>query len=282
MKDKKEIKTAVDSLLDMFTTGKMPEAVAFHLIRKQQGVEDKPSDKWSIGNKILQSIQGTDDSRGFKQWNTVGRAVKKGSKAIYIVAPLTRKIKEINSKTGKEEDKLVIKSFRAIPVYRVEDTEGDPLPQPVEYLPAEYPPLFDVAEKLGISVSYSPCGGLYLGTYTISNNSIKLCSHDAIVYFHELAHAVHNTFSDLRKCPSDVAECVAEFSACVLCQIQGIEGYESQGWDYIKTISRHKDEPDKALRLIMQVLADVEKVVLTILNVATKEKDPEEAVSQTA
>lgn len=282
-KDNKELyQEAVNSLLEMFKSGKMPEAVAFNIIRKQKGVVYKPSDRWSIGNQILQMIQGTDDARGYKQWLAIGRCVKKGKHAIHILAPMTYKVKKINPDTGKEEERVIITGFRPIPVYRIEDTTGVEINYIPDFVPPTPPPFWDVAEKLGIKVSYIPKLGNYLGQFNMKSNTIKLCSQDAVVFLHELAHAVHNTFCDLRKCDHSIAETVAEFSAVVLAHIQGITGFEQQGLEYIKAATKNKDNPEAALKFIMQCLSDVEKVVSIILEAAENnnpiENAPAEAV----
>lgn len=268
---------AVDNLLAMFESGQMPEAVTFNIIRKQQGVVYKPSDRWSLGNQILQMLQHTDDARGYKQWKEVGRTVIKGRKAIHILAPMTVKVKKVNPNTGLEEERTIITGFRPIPVFRYEDTEGAELDYIPDYELPTPPPFWDVAEKLGIKVSYIPMLGNYLGRFNMRDNTIKLCSEDAVVYFHELAHAAHNTFVDLRKCDHSVAEVVAEFSAVVLAHIQGISGYEHQGWEYIKHATHNKDNPEEALKFIMQCLSDVEKVVTIILEAAENNNPNEEA-----
>lgn len=268
---------AVDKLLAMFESGKMPEAVAFQIIRRQKGECYKPSDYWSLGNQILQMSQGTDDARGYKQWLEVGRHVRKGCHAIHIMAPLTKKVKAVNPKTGLEEDKVIVFGFRAIPVYRYEDTDGADLEGIPDYSPATPPPFWNVAEKLGISVRYVPMMGNYLGQFNMAANTIKLCSKDAVVYFHELAHAVHNTFTDLRTCDKAVAEAVAEFSAVVMASIQGIDGYEKQAWEYIKMVTDNRDNSEAALKALMQVLSDVEKVVSIVLSASDESHNEEKA-----
>ena len=108
--DKNElIKNAVEKLLQMFESGKFPEAVAMSVIRKREG-ETIPSDKWSLGNRLLMRMQGTEDARGYKQWQMIGRQVKKGTKAIYIFSPATKIITEKNAE-GEEEKKIIIKAF---------------------------------------------------------------------------------------------------------------------------------------------------------------------------
>ena len=103
-KDKNEIvKEAVENLMDMFKSGKMPEKIAFSIIHRHAG-DIIPSDRWSVGNRILSLLQGTTDARGYKQWLEAGRHVKKGCRAIYIMAPLTRKIAENDKLTGEAKD----------------------------------------------------------------------------------------------------------------------------------------------------------------------------------
>lgn len=268
------VKEAVENLMDMFKSGKMPAKIAFSIIHKHAG-DVIPSDSWSIGNRILSLIQGTTDARGYKQWLEAGRHVKKGCHAIYIMAPLTRKVQEKDSATDDEQkEKVIVTGFRPLPVYRFEDTEGADLPYDHEYQPKTYPPFFNVAEKLGIDVSYHPLTANYLGKFSLNTNKIQLCTHDAIVYYHELAHAVHSTFVDLRIYDQKKAEITAEFSACVLAEISNIQGYESQGYEYIRNYCcKDEKRPEGVLKKIMSVLTDVDRIVTIVLETAEEEPD---------
>lgn len=279
MKQTKEelIKNAVDQLLEMFRTGKLPQQVAFSIIHKHAG-DTIPSDKWSIGNRILMMIQGTHDARGFKQWNEVGRHVLKGSRAIHILAPMTFKVKETDKDTGEEVEKVVVKGYRPIPVFRYEDTEGKSIPlYDHAYEPTSHPTFFDAAEKLGVDVRYAPMRANYLGRYSIRTNAIELCSHDAVVYYHELAHAVHATLVDLTVYDPDKAEVIAEFSALVLAHIAGISGFESQGFEYIANYAKN-NTPSRVMKEIFSVLKDVEAIVNKILSVSKDDPAEDAAV----
>lgn len=256
-----KIKTAVENLLDMFKSQSFPEAVAFTII--QGDINSKPSSRWSLGNRVLMLISGTRDARGYRQWETVGRQVKKGAKAIAIFAPLTKTVEDKAS--GKS--KTIIFGFRPIPVFRIEDTEGEPLPQEIASTPATYPPFYDVAEKLGIEVHWSPVNENAYGSFSVLRNIITLHSQDAFIYFHELAHAVHSTFVDLMEIDINRAEIVADVTAAVLCQIQGITGYELQTYRYVQEYCSRKDDAF-VLKAIMSALNDVEMVVTRILDVA--------------
>ncbi len=153
---------ALHRLLSMFQSGDLPEAIARTLIRPKAGCE-RPCDKWSLGNRLLMMAAGTEDARGYRQWQEVGRQVKKGAKAIYIFAPVTKKKVErvTDPETGeeREEERTVVVGFRHVPVFRYEDTEGKPLPEP-DYAPPEPPPLRDVAGHLACRRSVTnPPGG---------------------------------------------------------------------------------------------------------------------------
>lgn len=250
----------------MFRTGTLPAKVAFSIIHRHAG-DVIPSDSWSIGNRVLQMLQGTSDARGFKQWQEAGRHVKKGSHAIHILAPLTFKIREKDEKTGEEVEKVIVKGYRPIPVFRVEDTGGASLAYDHDYEPATHPTFYDVAAKLGIDVSYAPLRANFLGQYSLRTNSIQLCADDAVVYYHELAHAIHATIVDLRAYDTAKAEVVAEFSALVLANIANVTGFERQGFDYIAHYAKtHK--PANVMKEIFSVLNDVEAIVTKVLEVS--------------
>lgn len=257
------IQNVITTLMAMFSSGNFPAQVAMTVIRKQAG-DHIPADSWSLGNRLLMAAQDSNDSRGFRQWEEVGRHVKKGSKAIHIFAPLTKKIKDKDEITGEETEQIKILGFRPIPVFRYEDTEGEPLPT-FDYAPKTYPPFFDIAEKLGVKVEYKALRSDYYGRYISGQGKIELCSEDAVVYYHELAHAVHDTFVDLRKCDKSKKEIVAELSALILAEISGVSGYQWQGYKYISAYCANS-KPETALKKAMGVLNDVEKIVSIILD----------------
>ena len=255
--------------MNMFESGNLPAAVARTVICGQA----KPCDKWSLGNRLLMMISGTDDARGFNQWQEVGRRVKKGAKAIYILAPVvkkkvTRRI-ETDPETGEEREveqvRTVTVGFRDIPVFRVEDTEGEPLP---DYAPPEPPPLFDVAKRFVENVKYRPFVGGYYGYFRPATKEIVLNTHDARTFFHELAHAVHHQVkpSGIKGGQYAEQEIVAETVACALCEMYGYSGYVWHGWEYIRRYAALDGQ--QALKAVMGVLADVEKVLDVILGAA--------------
>jgi hypothetical protein len=266
--EESKVKQAVDSLLAMFQSGDLPEKAARTFINARAGY-GKPSDKWSLGNRLLMLIAGTEDARGYQQWREAGRQVKKGARAFYILAPMTRKVtqKVIDPETGeeKQEEKIIVTGFRGVPVFRYEDTEGEPLPE-VDYSPPELPPLYEVARRFGVEVKYLPFAGQAAGAFRPGQKQVILYSHDVDVFFHELAHAVHNTIRPLKGGQQQDQEIVAETVACVLCELYGAKGYLWHGWEYIKHYAGR--DPKAALKAIMAVLSEVEEVLERIFNAA--------------
>ena len=264
MTKEKRIEEATKNLLDMFASGDLPPAIVKTVIRAKEGFEI-PSAKWSLGNQILMLSTGTNDARGFDQWKKVERKVKKGAKAIYILGPCTRKIKDEETK----EEKLIVTGFKSIPVFRYEDTEGKEIPV-ADYNPPEVPPLIEVANRYGVKVQYGPLTGRFYGRYRPSENSILLCTHDVDTFFHELAHAVHSTIRPLKGGQHRDQEVVAETVATVLCLLYGYDGYVYDGFKYIQRYAKEQTLA-AAIQAIMRVLADVQAVLELILEAQSAE-----------
>ena len=124
-----KVKQALESIVKRFKEGDIPEAIAYSMFP----IPNIPASRWSLLNRTLMFFAGTIDARGFRQWEEVGRHVKKGSKAFTILAP--RFIKKDTEED--KEAKSILVGFLAVPVFRVEDTEGKPL----DYQKIELPEL---------------------------------------------------------------------------------------------------------------------------------------------
>ena len=118
----------------------------------------------------------------------VGRKVKKGAKALYILGPCTYTKTVTDPYTGEEKKETYVKGFRPIPVFAFEATEGSEMEMASFNPPA--PPLFEVAERYGIKVAYDAFAGRVLGSCKTDGGEITFRAHDADLWFHELAHAV--------------------------------------------------------------------------------------------
>lgn len=257
------IGSAIEKVIKLFEQGTFAQTAMRTVIMTRKD-DDRPCMRWSLLNRIMVLLHETTDARGYRQWQEDGRQVKKGAKAFHIFAPHYKKVtkKELDLETGaeKEVDKTILVGWILVPVFRLEDTEGESL-DTVSYEPAQLPPLCDVAERFGIAVRYFPFSGRYYGFYTPNLNEITLCSHDQSVFFHELAHAVyHHVVHPLKGGQDPDQEIVAETCAAVLCTLYGFEGYVPTCWQYIRGYAGA--DP---VRKVAHLIGQVEKVLSAIL-----------------
>ncbi len=217
---------------------------------------DSPCAKWSYFNRILTAFAGTGDARGFRQWKDAGRSVKKGAKAFYILIPC-HKTKKKENDDGEEESARVLVGFKGAPVFRVEDTEGEALP---DHTPERLPKLADVAESLGVTVEYTGNDGSGAhGYFNRQSSEIKLFTHDLSVFYHELAHALHHKTGKLRDRVADpdgakINETVAEVSAAVLVSIFEGEQCGMQALQYVQMYQAGRKDLFALIPEIMEVV----------------------------
>jgi len=201
------IHDTVSSIIASFERGDIPEAIAYSMFP----IPNIPSTKWSLLNRTLMFLAETQDARGFRQWKQVGRYVKKGSKSFRILVPCI--VKTENEENGEIEKSL--RGFMCKPVFRAEDTGGEPL----EYEKLELPnfPLIKRAEEWGISVKAIPGNYRYYGYYSSGRKEIALATPEESVFFHELAHVAHEKVNGNLKGGQDpMQEIIAELSAATL------------------------------------------------------------------
>lgn len=255
---------ALTDVLELFgDPERLPTAIAQTVIARLEGTS--PMVYWSLPNQLLCICAGSVDCRGIRQWNEVGRKVKKGSRCVRILAPRTRKIRDTDKATGDESERTLTVGFIGVPVFRYCDTEGAPLEQP-DYEPTELPPLFEVAERLGVNVIYAPCLGRFRGYYHPGREEIILCSHDARTWFHEVSHAAHarvlrSRGEALQGGQNARAEIVAEVVAATLCRLFDLSGYLPHSRDYVD----HYAGQGGPARATLKVLGDVQAVLEILL-----------------
>lgn len=256
---------ALRQVLDLFESDQLPGRIAETVIVRATG--EQPCAGWSLGNQLLCLLNGTTDARGFRQWKEVGRSVKKGAKAFSILGPVKRKFRDADPATGEETERVVVVGFKAIPVFRLEDTEGEPI-ETADYAPSAFPPLFEVAQAWGLNVVWGPYAGRFRGYYLPQSGRIGLATHDDVTFLHELGHAAHDRVVRARggalKVRQDPRqEIVAELTAAVLCRLHGLDGYLPGCAEYVAHYGN--GNPGRAA---MQVLGDVQQVLALILATA--------------
>ena len=270
MSDSTKSRACLQAIVDLFQSGNVPKAMAVATIPPQAGI---PSAKWSLSNRLLQFLADTSDARGYRQWQEAGRHVKKGSKSCHILGPKARKITDTDD-TGQETEKVIVTGFFTIPVFRAEDTDGEPLP----YEPSTPPPLADVAEQFGLSVSYQTFSGRYYGYYRGADDAKKivLATHEAQVFFHELAHAAHDRIAGKLKggqVPSQ--EIVAELTAATLASMYCPEANLGFSYEYIKSYAAKSKKTIE--RACLSVIKTVGQVLDEILGYHRQAKTEDQA-----
>ena len=256
----------------------LPKALAPIFIHRN---DDKPCNKWSWHNQLLVCLSGTSDARGMKQWNAVKRKVKKGTQALWILAPCMKTIKEEDEDTGEETKRNILYGFKAIPVYRVEDTDGEPLPGDEQYADwVSKLPLVEVAESWGINVgTYTFTGSSPLGYFSIGmgRKAIMLGVENLSTFAHELCHAADEKLHTLKD-DRALLEIVAELGGAVLLESIGYTHDADLGgaYSYIERYAERMNKPP--VRACIDVLDRVCNVVSLILDEAERlgEKPPEE------
>ncbi len=244
----------LDKVVRLFSSTQLPDMCATALIN----APEKPSSKWSMGNQILMILAGTEDARGYKQWNEVGRHVRAGAKAFRILGPvLVEKPLETVGSDGEEETVEVLVGFRAIPVFRYEDTEGEELPT---YTPKNPPPLLDVAERFGMRVNYLRLSAGVYGITDYERQVITLATEDWTVFFHELAHALHRSFEPKSGHDQEPeAETIAQLVAATLARLYGRPD-DSFSWTYLATQAQSAS-PQQVGRMCLRVLDRAKRVL---------------------
>lgn len=164
--------------------------------------------RYSLRNQWLISAEGARRGitptyvAGFRAWLALNRVVAKGSKAIYILAPVTVKDRDAGAdETGEKRT-----FFRAVPVFDVSQTEVLPGMEPVPLTPPSEPitgdshahlltPLEGLAAELGYSVRQLPLEGGTEGWCDYERREIVVNEQlpgnaQVRVLVHEIAHSL--------------------------------------------------------------------------------------------
>lgn len=220
-------------IVELFRAGNLPEALAPMFIRRG---ELCPCRAWSWSNQLLTALAGFDDARGFRQWESVGRYVRKGEKAFHILGPVVVKRREIDD-AGEPSERSVVVGFKSIPVFGYEQTDGEALPdRTVSSAFIDALPLVSVAREWGLSVqTYSGRDGAALGWYR-HGQAIALGVENLSTWAHELVHAADDRRGELRGSDKLSREVVAELGGAILLTSIGRAADADYGgcWRYIE------------------------------------------------
>jgi len=222
--------SAATRILEAFQTGNLPQALAPIFIRRRDNV---PCRAWSWSNQLLTALSGHSDARGYRQWQEVGRHVKKGAKSFPILVPMVRKRAEKNAETGEEEEERTwIAGFTSAAVFGLSQTDGEPLPPADPEVTGwlENLPLLDVAREWGLSVdAYNGRPGAALGKYR-RGNGIALGVENLSTWAHEMCHAADDRLGNLQERGQHWrSETVAELGGAILLEVLGYDHDADRG-----------------------------------------------------
>ncbi len=249
---------------------------------------------YSINNQILIYSQMPDATliAGYDTWKKHHRYVRKGEKAIQIIAPCTYK-KEVDDtyadgtvkkdSDGNVRKKTVeLKGFKACSVFDMSQTEGDPIP---EYISDLTDPVTDYYHYLtaieqaspmpiryddlkgGVHGYYSPVGQEIVINRDMSEmQTLKTLCHE--IAHARLDHGSKNDDTDKR-----TRECQAESTAFVVCNALGLDTSDYSfayvaGWSSDKEVKELK----ASLDIIKQASSEMIEDIMQSFEQADKQK----------
>lgn len=179
---------------------------------------------------------------GYKRWLELGRSVRKGEKALRILAPRFKKVE--NKETGKEKNEMI--GFISIPVFDYSQTEGEPLPIDkikinLEGDSPEARAIISLAETIAeqddCPITYGDTGtsnGFYRPfEHSITVSDELSINHRCKTLVHELVHSKVDRLENLDKTSTKEKEVVAEGTAFVVCNYFGLDTSD-YSFDYVK------------------------------------------------
>jgi len=231
---------AATRILQAFHSGELPKALAPIFIQRRDNV---PCRAWSWANQVLVALHGYSDARGFRQWEAVGRHVRKGQHGFPILVPCTKRFESTDSETGETSQRTALYGFKSAIVFGLAQTEGAELPpaDPAAESWIDSLPLVDVARSWGLSVeTYSGRTGAALGRYR-HGQGIALGVENLSTWAHELVHAADDRLGQLTERGQHWrSETVAELGGAIVLEILGHDSAADRGgcWDYVSAYAR--------------------------------------------
>ncbi len=194
---------------------------------------------YSFHNQILILRQFPEATQvaGYRNWQQMGRQVRRGERGIGVLAPVVRRPAEGGAASELHDLDLPPIFFRVVRVFDVSQTDGAPLPSPVQEFCEDGPEgaladLWALAGELGFAVELTELRAGRRGDCSHALRRIRVDSRLAPgplikTLSHELAHAILHG-PDF---PGDrpLAELEAESVAFVICHHLGVD---SSGYSF--------------------------------------------------
>ena len=224
---------------------------------------------YSIGNQILALVQcqlrGLEPGpiNTFPGWQSLGRNVKRGERALMLCMPITRKVRDSETAENNCENREhVFTSFVHKPRwFVVSQTTGDEFTPP--HLPewnAERALTLLEIEQIPFTETDGNCQG-YARQRQIAINPVAQLPHKTL--FHEaahviLGHTIEADFTDLERTPKNLREVEAEAVALLCCEALDLAGADYcrgyiQNWLHQAIGNNFDAIPEKSAQKIFRV-----------------------------
>jgi antirestriction protein ArdC len=238
--------------------------------------------RYSFGNAVLIAAQcpGATRVAGYRAWQRLGRTVRRGERAIWILAPMVV-AKGDPGRTPDDRPDKVVRGFKYVPVFDVSQTEGEPVPVICTPLAGDAPGscfdrLADAARSLGYRVEDADLaagthGDCHFGLRRIRVAQGNSPAQRVKTLAHEIAHALLHDGERNRP----LAELEAESTAYVVCQQLGLDtGDYSFGY-----VTAWAGGSEQAIEAIRSSCANIQRAAAFLIESTATER---EAVPQPA
>lgn len=236
---------------------------------------------YSLNNTILIFSQKPDATlvAGYQAWRTkFHRNVRRGEKGIRILAPVSTRRK---TDTEEEEPVKPATCFRAVSVFDISQTEGEPLPvymeETLEGSVDDYEDFLEVLEMCApVPVRFASISGNARGYFNARRQEIVLRKgmtqlQTIKTLVHEIAHSMmhQGDDADLSRRQKEIE---AESVAYILCSHYGLDT-GSYSFGYLAGYSSSRDMPE--LRASMERIHTASSVLISKIDLMRMpEKDP--------
>lgn len=214
--------------------------------------------QYSLYNQIILWFAGCSQVAGYKKWKELDRTVKKGEKAIWILAPWFKKVNK-EKEEDQEKQKEILHGFFSVPVFDISQTEGEPVKRGLTTSSdIDFEELRKATEKAGWIVVFKALEIAKGGYVTSDNGEITLNSNlDELENTGTLVHEwVHKELKHPNNgIPPRVAEQQAETATYLVCKVLGIERksvFYLKGWGLSDNILKDFGKVDKVVKKIIK------------------------------